>query len=139
MDHYSHYYEFIFKAYSPSPPLLFVLVGIYHVPLPAEYFSVFSFGLDCCLGWAFYRLEVCVSSYIVEAVPCEWGWTSGLSRFPGYGSSRLSSGGWSWISSLWSAMKCPVVSFGVSMGFTAILFCIQSSPRHFKLSVGINK
>ena len=24
--------------------------------------------------------------------------------------------GWSWISSLWSAMKCPVVSFGVSMG-----------------------
>ena len=24
--------------------------------------------------------------------------------------------GWSWISSLWSAMKCPVVCFGVSMG-----------------------
>jgi len=24
-------------------------------------------------------------------------------------------GGWSCISSLWSAMKCPVVSFGVSM------------------------
>ena len=23
---------------------------------------------------------------------------------------------WSWISSLWSAKKCPVVSFGVSMG-----------------------
>ena len=25
-------------------------------------------------------------------------------------------GGWSWISSLWSAMKCLVVSFGVSIG-----------------------
>ena len=24
--------------------------------------------------------------------------------------------GWSWISSLWSAMTCPVVSFEVSMG-----------------------
>ena len=23
------------------------------------------------------------------------------------------SGGWSWISSLWSAMKCPVVSFEI--------------------------
>ena len=23
---------------------------------------------------------------------------------------------WSWMSSLWSAMKCPVVSFEVSMG-----------------------
>ena len=26
------------------------------------------------------------------------------------------SGGWSWISSLWSSMKCPVVSFEMSMG-----------------------
>ena len=26
------------------------------------------------------------------------------------------SGGWSWISSLWSAMKCPVVSFEMCMG-----------------------
>ena len=26
------------------------------------------------------------------------------------------SGRWSWISSLWRAMKCPVVSFGVSVG-----------------------
>ena len=32
----------------------------------------------------------------------------------------LGSGGWSWISSLWSAMKCPVMSyvrgFGVTLG-----------------------
>ena len=32
------------------------------------------------------------------------------------GSLCLCSGGWNWMSSLWSAMKCPVVSFGVSMG-----------------------
>jgi len=25
------------------------------------------------------------------------------------------SGGWSWISSLWSAMKCPVMSYEMSM------------------------
>ena len=34
------------------------------------------------------------------------------------GSLCLCSGGWNWMSSLWSAMKCPVVSFGVSMGLT---------------------
>ena len=34
---------------SPSPPLLFGLVGIYHVPLPAEYFSAFSSCLGCCI------------------------------------------------------------------------------------------
>ena len=32
------------------------------------------------------------------------------------GSLNQCSGGWSWISSLWSAMKCPVVSFEVSVG-----------------------
>ena len=28
----------------------------------------------------------------------------------------MCSGGWSWISSLWSAMKCQIVSFRMSMG-----------------------
>ena len=28
----------------------------------------------------------------------------------------LVSGGWSWISSLWSAMKCPVMSYEMSVG-----------------------
>ena len=34
-------------------------MGIYHVPLPAEHFSAFSFCLDCCVwggisvGWKF--------------------------------------------------------------------------------------
>ena len=32
-----------------SPPLLFGLVGIYHVPLPAEYFSAFSSCSACCV------------------------------------------------------------------------------------------
>ena len=35
-----------FQVDSLSPPLLFGLVGIYHVPLPAEYFSAFTFCLD---------------------------------------------------------------------------------------------
>ena len=34
---------------SLSLSLLFGLVGIYPVPLPAEYFSAFSSSLDCCI------------------------------------------------------------------------------------------
>ena len=34
---------------SLSLPLLFGLVGIYPVPLPAGYFSAFSSCLDCCV------------------------------------------------------------------------------------------
>ena len=34
---------------SLSPPLLFDLVGIFHVPLPVWYFSAFSSCLDCCV------------------------------------------------------------------------------------------
>ena len=37
---------------------------------------------------------------IVETDPCELGWTKGFSRFPGWGSLCLCSGGWSWISFL---------------------------------------
>ena len=49
----------IFQVDSLSPPLLFSLVGNYHVPLPAEYFSTFSFCLNCyvcgalSVGWKF--------------------------------------------------------------------------------------
>ena len=32
-----------------SLPLLFGLVGIYPIPLPAGYFSIFSFCLYCCV------------------------------------------------------------------------------------------
>ena len=49
--------------------------------------------------------------FIVEVLPSGWGWTIGLSRFPGLGSLRRCSGAWNYISSLWSAMECPVMSF----------------------------
>ena len=35
------FFWILFQVDSISPPLLFALVGIYHVPLPAEYFSTF--------------------------------------------------------------------------------------------------
>ena len=54
--------------------------------------------------------------FIVEAPHCGSGWTGGLSRFPGERSLCLCSGGWSCISSLWSAVKCPVVSSEMFMG-----------------------
>ena len=54
---------------------------------------------------------------IVDSAPCGWSWTSDLSRFPGWGNLCLCSGGWSWISPLWSTIKCPVVGFWVSLGF----------------------
>ena len=46
----------LFQVDSLSPPLLFDLVGIYHVTLPAEYFFAFSCCLDCCV-WG--GLSVC--------------------------------------------------------------------------------
>jgi len=41
---------------------------------------------------------------------------AGLSSFPGKGTLCPCSGGWSWISSLWSAMKSPVMSYETSLG-----------------------
>ena len=54
--------------------------------------------------------------FIVEVAHCESGCMGGLSRFPGLGSLCQCSGGWSWTSSLWSAMKCPVICFEMSVG-----------------------
>ena len=60
-------------------------------------------------------LEVYVSSLLWRFLP-----VGGVGRVACHGFLvgilRQCSGGWSWISSLWSAMKCPVVSFRVSMG-----------------------
>ena len=39
----------LFQVDSLSPPLLFDLVGIFHVPLLVGYFSAFSSCLDCCV------------------------------------------------------------------------------------------
>ena len=55
----------LFQVDSLFPPLLFGLVGIYHVPLPAEYFPAFSFCLNCCVWgvlsvpWKFVVLLYC--------------------------------------------------------------------------------
>ena len=45
------------------------MVGIYHVPLHAEYFSAFSFCLDCVWGGPFCRLEVCGSFLLWRFLP----------------------------------------------------------------------
>ena len=53
--------------------------------------------------------------FIVEVLPSGWGWTIGLSRFPGLGSLCRCSGVWNLISSLWSAMECPEMSFEMGL------------------------
>ena len=52
-------FRILFQVDSLSLPLLFDLVGIYPVPLPAEYFSAFSSCLYCC-----HILAVCGSSLL---------------------------------------------------------------------------
>ena len=76
-----------------------------------------TFCLDCCV-WGALLMQAgnLWLLLIVESAPCGCGWTNGLSRFPGWVSLWLCSGGWIWISSLWSAMKCPLVCLEVSMG-----------------------
>ena len=49
--------------------------------------------------------------FIVEVSSSGWGWAIGLSRFTGEGSLHWCSGTWNLISSFWSAIECPVVSF----------------------------
>ena len=59
-------------------------------------------------------LAVCGILFIVKFPHCGlYGW---LSRFPHKGSLCRCSDGWGCISSLWSAMKCPVVCFAMSVG-----------------------
>ena len=92
----------------------------------------------------------------MKSAPHGWAWISGLSRFPGCGSLCLCSGGWRWILSLWSTMRCPVMNLGVSMGLVwlwaacllkfrvAFLFfwrmnvwCLVGSLMKVRLSVGM--
>ena len=95
---------------------MFGLVGIYHVPLPAEYFSAFSFCLDFCVWGG-------LSVFCQFVVPPYCGGSSlwvGLDKWIVKVSwlGKLVSLFW-WVElnfSLWSAMKCPVVNFEVSMG-----------------------
>ena len=80
------------------------------------FLCLFILFILLCLRWPFSILAVCGVLFIVEFPRYGWGWMSGLSRFPGQGRLGWCSGGWSWISSLWSAMKCPAMSFEMSVG-----------------------
>ena len=91
-------------------------MGIYPVSLPAGYFSAFYLVNIAVLGWPFCILAACGIIFIVEFPHCGLGCTGGVSRFPGSGSLCQCSGGWSWISSFKSAMKCPILSYEMSLG-----------------------
>ena len=64
----------LYQVNSLSLPLLFGLVGIYPVPLPAEYFSVFSSCLHCCVSgglsvfWQFVEFSLLWSFLTVGGV-----------------------------------------------------------------------
>ena len=115
MDHFSlSLFGIISQVDSVSLPLLFGLVGISPVPLPAEYSSVSSSWLYCCIWgglsvfWEFVEFSLLWSFLTVGgvlSVACQ-GFLVSLCQC---------SGGWSWISSLWGAVKCPVVSYEMSM------------------------
>ena len=67
------------------------------------------------LWWPFCILTVCGVLFIMEFPHCEWGCIGGLSRFLGWGILCWCSSGWSWMSSLWGAMKCLVMSYEMSL------------------------
>ena len=101
--------------------LLFCLVGFHHVPLPDEYLSAFSSCWDCCVWGGF---SVCWKFM----VPLYCGGSSlgvGLNEWlvKVSCSGKLASVFWclQLVHSLWSAMKCPVVRFEVSMGLVWLL------------------
>ena len=78
-------------------------------------FSAFSSCLDCYVWSGLSVFWWSVVPFYCEVSPSGWGCMIGLSTFPGYGSLRRCSGVWNWISSLWSAMKCPVMSFEMGL------------------------
>ena len=80
------------------------------------FLCLFILFILLCLDWPFCILAVCGVLFIVEFPHCGWACMGGLWRFPGKGSLCRCSGGWTWISSLWSAMKCSIMSYEMSMG-----------------------
>jgi len=64
----------VYQVYSLSLPLLFGLVGIYPVPLPAGYFSVSSSCLYCCVWgglsifWQFVEFSLLWSFFALAGV-----------------------------------------------------------------------
>ena len=68
-----------------------------------------------CLGCPFCRLEVCGSSLLWSLLPVSGVRLVVYQDFLIRGACIVCFGWWSGISSLWRTMKCPVVSFGMSM------------------------
>ena len=90
-------------------------MGIFHVPFPAGYFSAFSSYLDCCVWGG-------LSVFWRSAVPfycggfTQWvGLDDWLVKVSWLGKLVSCSAVWSWISSLWSATECPVMSFEMGL------------------------
>ena len=73
----------LYQVDSLSLPLWFGLVGIYPVPLPSGYFSTFYLVYIAVFGVAVLYSGSLWFPFIVEVPRCGWGWTGGLSRFPG--------------------------------------------------------
>ena len=108
-------FRILYQVGSLSLPLLFGLVGIYPVPLPAGYSSVSSSCLYCCVWgglsifWQFVEFSLLWSFLAV-----------GLDRWlvkVSWLGKRVSVFWWVELDfSLWSAMKCPVMSYEMSVG-----------------------
>ena len=91
------------------------MVGIFHVLLPVGYFSAFSSCLDCCV-WSG------LSVFWWSVVPFYFG---GFTQWVGLNDCLVKvswlvslcrcSGAWNWISFLWSAMECSVMSFEMGL------------------------
>ena len=96
-------------------PPLFGLVGISPVPLTAEYSSISSSWLYCCIWcglsifWEFVELSLLWSFLtvsVVVSVACQ----GFLVREACVGVLDM----WSWVSSLWSAVEWPVMGYETS-------------------------
>ena len=87
--------------------LFLYLLGI---PLSLNLLYIAVFGVAFLVFWQFVEFYLLWSFRTVGGVvqvACQ----GFLAR-----EACVSSGGWSWISSLWSAMKCPMMSYEMSMG-----------------------
>ena len=68
------------------------------------------FGVDFLYSGSLWRSLYCGGSSL-------WvGLDGRLVKVSWLGKLAQCSGGWSWISSLWSVMKCPVISYEMSVG-----------------------
>ena len=92
---------------------VFGLVGIFHVPLPAGYFSAFSSWLDCCVWSGLSVFWWSVFPFYCGGFSQGVGLDGWLVKVSWLGKlALLRSGVWNWISSLsfrrqWSAFLGP--------------------------------